>query len=197
MIKWIVFAIKGAIMEPNYVIRSDEAVLRLVNDNKTFRLMIDVLSIMIGLLLIGSVLFFRFSWIGNVLFILFVISLNLIGNKRRKVPSPFEIRFYDNHLVLYKEKHYYDRKTSNMEFNKIYYSDIKTCQFRTNSQKINIYGIVEKIWYIYNIAGSVSGIPTYHKTVDSICGFYTCASNVDFVSEIEEHSPIKLDLRES
>ena len=112
-------------MKPNYMIRSDEAVLRLVYDNKTFRLIVDILSIMSGLLLIGSIFFFKFSWFDNVFFILFVICLNFIGNKRHKVPSPLEIRFYDDYLVLYKEKHYYDPKTSNMEFYKIYYKDIK------------------------------------------------------------------------
>lgn len=53
---------------------------------------------------------------------------------------------------------------------------------------------MEGIWYDYNKDGTLPAKPTYHRTIDGgICYFYTTeAPEVDFVSEIEKHSPIKV-----
>ena len=115
-----------------------------------------------------------------------------------KVPSEMELQFYDDYLVVFRDKHYYSNSVIRREYDKFAYSDIKRIQFRTVTKRINIFGIVEGIWYNYQKDGSLPQTPTYHKTTDSICYFYTdFASNVDFVSEIETHCPVKVTVDNS
>ena len=59
---------------------------------------------------------------------------------------------------------------------------------------MTIYGDVETIWYNYHKDGTLPEKPTYHRTVKGgLCYFYTSASpEVDFVAEIETHSPIRV-----
>lgn len=179
-------------MEPNYILRADEAVSKPVNKNKLLYIIKKLLWIIIGIILIGSFFFYELSMNSRLFLIVIGFLLLFVGNKAHRVPSPFELRFYDDFLIVYREKFYYNPKVSCMQFDKFFYKDIKTCEFRTNTQRINIYGIVEGIWYNYDKDGTVSSKPSYDKTTDSICYFYTSASNVDFVREIEEHSPIKV-----
>jgi hypothetical protein len=66
------------------------------------------------------------------------------------------------------------------------------------SQKMNIIGIGEFTWYDYKRDGSIPEEPSFHKKGSGITWFYTSeAPEVDFVSEIESHSPIKVNLNES
>lgn len=111
-----------------------------------------------------------------------------------RVPSPFEIWFYDDYLIVYREKRYYNKKVSRKEYNKFFYNDISKVEYRTLSNRIQIYGTVEAIWYDYNKDGTLPEQPTYHRKVhDTFVYFYTTeSSEVDFVSEIEEHTPIMI-----
>ncbi len=106
-----------------------------------------------------------------------------------------EIRFYDDYLILYREKKHYGSGIQRKMYDKFYYKDIHKCQYRTETKRINIYGKVEGKWYDYNKDGSLPTQPTYHKTTDSLDYFYTIfAQDIDFVKEIEEHSPIKVEI---
>ena len=112
----------------------------------------------------------------------------------KMVPSPFEIQFFDDYLIIYREKKYYSKNVIRKEYDKFFYKDIAKCQFRTETKQINIYGIIEGIRYNYNKDGSLPEKPNYHKVTDGgISWFYTSESpHIDFVSEIEKNSPIKV-----
>ena len=177
-------------MEPNYVLKANEGVIMPVNNSKTYYYVKKILWIIIAIIIIGSIIlgeniFTQLNMSVRVLLIVAVIYFLFIANKKHKVASPFEIRFYDNYLIVYREKFYYDPKTTRMEYDKFFYKDIRICEFRTGTEKINIYGIVEGIFFKYKKDGSLPEKPTYHKTTDSICSFYTTHSDVDFVHEIE------------
>jgi hypothetical protein len=63
---------------------------------------------------------------------------------------------------------------------------------------MDIYGVVEATFYKYDKNGNLASTPCKHKTVDSISVFYTVFEpNIDFVKEIEEHSPIKVQFERS
>ncbi len=158
--------------------------------------------IVIGVIIIGSIvfqdnLFSELSWSTRVLLLAMAIGVSFVGGNKI-VPSPFEIQFYDDYLIVYREKHYYSKELSRKEYFKFFYEDIKECKYRKNSQKINIIGMSEIKWYNYNKDGSVPEKPTIHKKSEGICWFYTSeAPEVEFVSEIEQHSPVKVTIRES
>ncbi|GKU27256.1 hypothetical protein CFOLD11_40830 [Clostridium folliculivorans] len=187
---------------PNYVLKINEAVLVPKNDNPAQGYIKNVVLIIVAILLIGSVvfhdnLFGEISWGTRALLIVIGIASLFSGGSHR-VPSPIELRFYDDYLIVYREKRYYNRKVTRKEFDKFFYKDIHKLEHRTVTQRINIYGVVEGIWYNYNKDGSLPDNPTYHKTTDSISYFYTShALDVDFVAEIENHSPIKVIVEEN
>lgn len=182
---------------PNYVLKANEAVLVPKKDANAFVKLKPAIWAVAGVILLASFIFGEnifneLSWTVRVLLVALIMGTFFLNSDER-VPSPFEIWFYDDYLVLYREKHYYSKKVTRKEYDKFYYKDIKKCQFRTATQRINFFGVVEGIWYNYNKDGTLPAQPSYHKTTDSIRYFYTTyATNVDFVREIESHSPVKV-----
>lgn len=183
--------------KPNYILKFNDVDLKKVNDkNSKIK---KVVIIIIAIIIIGSFifqdnLFLELSWTARILLISLALGIMFTG-KYEKIPSPMELRFYNDYLVVYWEKKYFNPKVTRMMYDKFYYKDIHKIQFRKNIQRINIYGIFEGIWYDYNKDGSLPKNPTYHKTVDSIAYFYTrLNSNIDFVNEIDSHSPVKVSV---
>lgn len=185
---------------PDYVLRAEEAVLVPKKDTEILVKLKPAVWIVIGIIIIlsfifGDNIYKELSWTARGLLVALAMGIFFVNSDER-VPSPFEIWFYGDYLVIYREKHYYSRKVTRKEYDKFYYKDIKQCQFRTVTQRINFYGIVEGIWYNYRKDGTLPLEPTYHKTTDSIRYFYTMyAKNIDFVREIEAHSPVRVEIQ--
>ncbi|WP_428909701.1 hypothetical protein [Niallia sp. Krafla_26] len=189
--------------KPNYVLKANEGVLVPKNENLPLGKIKLAVWIVVGVIILGSLLFqdnlfSELSGTAQVLLVVLAIGVSFTGGTKM-VSSPFEIRFYDDYLVVYREKKTYNKKVSRKEYDKFYYKDITKCQYRTKSKQINIYGDTEATWYNYNKDGSLPEKPSYQRTVKGgLCWFYTSLSpEVDFVSEIEKHSPIKVVVEES
>ncbi|WP_428909700.1 hypothetical protein [Niallia sp. Krafla_26] len=184
--------------KPNYVLKANEGITVPKNDNPLLGKLKITVWIIIGVIILGSLLFqenlfIELSWTARVLLIVMAIGLTFSGGGYKKIPSSFEIQFYDDYLIVYREKRYINKKVSRREIDKFFYKDIKKCQFRTVTKQITIAGLEEAIRYKYNKDGSLPSKPTYHKTTEGLCYFYTTeVPEVDFVSEIERHSPIKV-----
>jgi hypothetical protein len=182
--------------QPNYVLSFNEGVL--VPKKNKYSFMKKAVIAIIVILVIGSIifqdnLFLELDWTTRILLIGIALSVLFTGGSQR-VSSPMEIQFYNDYLILYREKRYYSKKVTRKMFDKFYYKDISQCQYKTTSKRINIFGTVEGIWFNYNKDGSLPDKPTYHRTtVGGIDYFYTSQEpNIDFVKEIEAHSPIKV-----
>jgi hypothetical protein len=184
---------------PNYVLSTNENIL--VPKNEKIESLKSVVLAILLIILIGSFvfrdnLFTELPWSTRGLFVVIMIGVFISGNKR--VPSPIELQFFDEYLIIYIPKRYYNRKVTRMEFNKFYYKDIQECEFRSKSQRINFFGIKNVEWYNYKKDGSLPEKPTIIKSGEGLCFFRTSAApDVDFVAEIELHSPIKVTIRES
>ena len=75
--------------------------------------------------------------------LLIVISVAILGTAyaTEKTPSPFEIRFYEDYMVVYREKYYYDRDLSRKEYDKFFYKDIEASVYKGYKQdKIEMRG---------------------------------------------------------
>lgn len=188
--------------KPNYVLKADEGVLVPKNEKFPLGKLKLVVWIIVGVIIIGSILFqdnlfSELSGTSQVLLVALAIGVLFKGGTKM-VASPFEIQFYDDYLIVYRKKLYYSKKLSRKEYFKFFYKDVKECKYRKNSQKINIIGMSEIKWYDYNKDGSVPEQPTIHKKSEGICWFYTSkAPKVDFVEEIERHTPLKVTIRDS
>ncbi|MFS0675157.1 hypothetical protein [Ornithinibacillus sp. 179-J 7C1 HS] len=187
---------------PNYTLKANEGVLVPKNDNPGLGILKKAIWIIVGVVILGSIIFqenllSELSWSAQVLLIVFAIGLTFTGGKKR-VPNPFEIRFYDDYFIVFREKRYYG-KLPRKEYNKFFYSDIEKIEHRIKTERINIYGKIEGIWYDYNKDGTLPEKPTYHKTTEGgICYFYTSEDpNIDFVAEIEKHSPLKVVIEDN
>lgn len=186
---------------PNYVLKFNEGVLMPVEGKPAWSWLSKVTAVLAGIIVIGSIifrenLFMELNWSARILLLVLIAQTFLFRQKTSRQPSPIEIRFYEDYLVVYREKRYYDRKISRKEYNKFYYKDISKCQYRTGIKSITIYGAIEGIWYEYNKDGTLPEEPTYHRTTqEGMCYFYTTfANDIDIVSEIESHSTIKVML---
>lgn len=183
---------------PNYVLKINEGELVPKKENSSDNPFKLVVLIIIGIIILGTIifgenLFKEMSWTSRILLISLFIGICFKGEGSHRVPSPMEIQFYEDCLIVYREKRYINKRLYRKEYDKFFYKDIKKCEYRTRTKKVNIFGIVEGIWYDYNKDGSLPDKPSYHKTTDSSSYFYTIyAQEVDFVAEFEKHSPIKV-----
>lgn len=182
---------------PNYILRANDGILMPKKDPGILIKIKPAVWVIAGVIIIASFvfrdnIFNELSWTARMLLVSLAVGTFFINSEER-VPSPFELQFYDEYLIIYRESHYYSKRVVRKEYDKFYYKDIKQCQFRTRTRRINLYGVVEGIWYNYNKDGSLEAEPSYHKTTDSIRYFYTMFSqDIDFVKEIESHSPIRV-----
>ena len=183
-------------LKPNHVLKTDEAVLVPTKDkSSSHKIKVAVWTILAICLLLSFVfrenVFGDLNWTTRWLLIALALGTCFIGPKKTNVPSPIEIWFYDDYLVLYRPKRYYSFRISRCEINKMNYKDITQCLYKTESHRIHFYGTVEAKWFNFNKKGEMSREPTYNRVVkDTLLFISTRCSNVDFVSEIEGHSPI-------
>ena len=189
---------------PNYVIKTHEAVLTPVNQNSGLRFLKIGVWIVVAIVVIGSFvfrinLFSELSWTARILLIVVAIRVTFLNGKKEYIPSLMELQFYDSYIIIYRPKRYYSRKVTRMEINKMLYSNITKCIYKSNSKRLHIYGNVDATWYNYDANGVVSSTPTYSRMVtNTLCYLSTrCAQDVDFKTEIETHSPIKVIIENS
>ena len=186
---------------PIYVLKTNESAWaptqnakQVVFAKKAVRIILVVL--LLGSFVFGDNLFGELSLMPKVLLIAIFLG-TWFAKAKEKVAKPFEIRFYEDYLVLYREKRYYSTKVSRQEFDKFMYKDIEKIVYRTDTHRINIYGMVEGIWYEYKRDGSLPEKPSYHKTTDSLAYFYTNeAPDVDFVEVFEKYTPVKVTIQD-
>lgn len=187
--------------EPNYVLKTMESAWgptpnarQVIFAKRAVR--IFVLVLLAGSLFFGDNLFDGLSVTSKAMLIAMFLGTCFVKDKQ-KGPKPFEIRFYQDHLVLYREKRYYSPSFSRQETDKFLYRDIDEVTYTPTTHRLNIYGTVEGIWYTYNKDGTLPEQPSYHKTTHSIAYFYTNeAPEVDFVALFEKYVPIRVTVLE-
>lgn len=185
----------------NYVLKANEGVTVPKNESLSLAILKIGVWIITCIIIILSIIshdnmFSKISWVGIIILIILAIRVSFIGGYKR-IPSPFEIQFYNDYIIIYREKRYRSRNVITKEFDKFFYKDIKKCEYMTITERINIQGIEEGIRYKYNKAGILIDKPIFHKICDHLCYFYTNESpEIDFISEIENHSPIKVTIVE-
>lgn len=183
---------------PNYALKFNETVRKTVKDTN-YKIKMVVI-IIVGIIILGSIifqdnLFSELSWTARILLISLALGVMFTG-KTEKIKSPIEIKFYNDYLIVYREKRYYSDRLSRKEYNKFLYTDITKCDYNNNTKRFDIIGKVEAIWYDYNKDGTIPNNPTYNRIVDGgICYFYTdLEQELDIVKEFEEHSQIKVTI---
>lgn len=184
--------------KPNYVIKTNEAVLMPVNNGPVYNVLkvgvwCVAVTILVGSLVFRENLFAELSWSTRVLLIVLAIGVGVAG-KTEYVPSPMELQFFDEYLVLYLPKRYYSKRVTRMEINQMRYDEITKCVYKAKSKRIHLYGSGCSTWYNYNRRGELPVKPTKvnHYTDGLIYFNVSLAPEVDFKAEIEKHSPLQV-----
>lgn len=124
------------------------------------------------------------------------LAILLYSPKKEYKPSEMELQFYDDKLILYRPRRYYDESTTRKEFCEMKYSDITECVFKTRSCRIHIYGDGVTTWYNMKKDGNFPEQPSKaNRYKKGLVYFSTrCATDVDLVKEIEAHSPLRVSI---
>lgn len=183
---------------PNYVLTFNDGFMSPQKES----IAKDIVSYMLvlsGILMLAVAIFFGLEalkeipvtvWLCLAVGIMYLVSQG--GCVR--CPSPCELWFYDEYLVQYCERRYYSKRNIRKEYYKFFYKDITKCVYRTEVKKFDIYGVVEATFYKYDKNGNVGAVPCKHLKAEAVSVFYTVFEpTIDFVDEIEMHSPIRIE----
>lgn len=188
--------------KPNYVLKFNNSTLQKVEDKNSKikkAVVIIIAVIVIGSILLGENLFLELSWTVRILLICLAVGF-LFSGKHEYVPTPSELQFYDDCLILYSPKKFYSKNVCKKEIFKVNYEGI-TCKFIKNSieKRFQIYGNGHSTWYKYDKNGNLPSVPNVDKTVEGGMIYFSTFLNpeIDFIKEIEEHSPIKVTVIEN
>lgn len=162
----------------------------------------NIVWIIVTVLIVGSFvfkenMFSSLSWVSRVLLVLLAISVSYHGGYK-KTKSQFEIWFYDDRLVFYRPKRYYNYKVTRREYNTFYYEDISKIIYRTGTHRINIEGRFLAQWYNYDLkSGEVLNTPKKNKKIDSLVWLYPdTTDNIDYVSIFEHYTTHSVEIQE-
>lgn len=188
--------------EPNYILKFNDGVL-IPKHESIAQDIIKLLLKICAVIFILLILVFGFEVIKEIPSLTWICLLSAAGYLVKqggceRKPVPCELWFYDDYMVQYYERMYYDKRNIQKEYHKFYYADISKCLYRTVVHKIDIFGQLESEFYKYKKDGTVEKEPYRHYKGESISVFYTVLEpDIDFVKEIETHSPIKVTFEES
>lgn len=190
--------------ELKHVIKTNEAVLIPTENNKFKRAMKYFVWTIVGIIIIGSLIFQDNIFGGlpltsKIILIVLVVSFGFYDGKKEYAPSPMELQFYDDHLVFYLPKRYYSRRVIRKQINILTYSTITSCIYGAQSKRIKIFGDGKTIWYNYRKDGSLPEKPSkeFSFTKGMIYFNTRLVTDIDFIKEIEENSPIKVTVDQS
>ncbi|MDO4391695.1 MAG: hypothetical protein Q4C11_01155 [Clostridium sp.] len=186
--------------QPNYVLKFNETDSRKVKDRNYYikkAVVIIIAIIVIFSIIFGENLFLELSWTARILLIAIALGILFTG-KKEDVPSPAELRFYDDYLLLFLERKYYSEKSIKQEYLKMKYSDITKVKYlpNTSNKRFQIYGNGHSLHYDVKKDGSLSIQPSRDKMFEEGMIYFSTNlnQNIDFIKEIEEHSPLKVEI---
>lgn len=140
-------------------------------------------------------LLFEMNWIYRILLLSIGIGLCNTGG-HKKVSSDVELQFYNDYMIVYRQKIAYNPKKIRREYEKCYYSDIKNIEYRTNTNRLNIDAKYEGTYFNYKHE-VLEEKPSYHKTVNSLIWFYPEARyQKDIIEMLEKYTGITVNVKE-
>lgn len=187
---------------PNYELKARERELIPKNETTIYLIIKRIVYFVIGVIVIGSILLHEnllAELSGTSKVILFVLVVHVITKGGHiQTAIPFEIWFYDDYMIVYREKVYYSKNDQRKSYDKFFYKDIHKIQYQKKSNRINIFGITEWKYYKYKKDGTLPDKPTKHRKVDGSCYFYPIKEDgIDFVGILEKYTMMKMEFRDT
>lgn len=185
-------------MEPNYILRANEALVAASGEKPSpIKRVVMIISgvLLVGSLVLGENLFAEMTFLARMIFLGLLIWSLYNDNSTVDVPSPIELQFYDDRLVIFRPKvNRSATKKVRQETTTFRYEDITDSDWNKGMGRLNIRGTYHGVYYEYDANGTMGATPTYDRMVRG--GLEVIRTklepNVDFAAEIESHSPIKV-----
>lgn len=153
-----------------------------------------VLSLLLSLI-VGELVFWDIPWDYKFAWLFIIISVFSLGEKPVLIPISTELQFFDKYFVIYRPIKHYGR-TARREYDIIEYEAVKKVTYSDARSGIMIYCGVYEISYPIDKKGRCSTTPKYERYVKEDVRLINkgIADGIDFKREIEEHSPIKVEV---
>lgn len=165
------------------------------NESTAYTIIKNIFVVFVIILGVGSIFFTEFLFSGESvtvwLCVAIVLGYLIRNGGHERVETPSQLLFFEDYMVFYVPKHHVKKGRDRMEIQKIFYRDVITCEFRTNTRKMVIRGMLEQTHYEYEKNGTVNSTPSYQRHYDGMIKFYTVFDNEhDFKAVIEKNSPL-------
>lgn len=186
--------------QPNYVLKFDDAISVYIDGGGIWGKIQKICLIVIGIFVVASFVFhenlFREMSGYAVGMLIAILVVSWVKKKREWRAFPIELRFYDDSLVIYRDQvPREDGKKLRQEWSFFKYEDIKLVRWQLKAKSVVVQGIMHGIYICYDENGQLTEKKKYDKITDSGCIFNTHnMGDIDLVREIEEHSPLKVEV---
>ena len=184
---------------PRYVLKVNEGIV-ITDPNKMilalsrYMLWFVAGAILIGSIILKSNLLSELSLTSKILLALMLVY-SITWKTKKAISLPLELRFYNEYLVIYREKIYHSAtKVIHKEINTVRYDDVKICEHNAKTNRISIIGKYHFTWYNYDRSGVVSQTANRDSIIDNaLVSFVVMDNDINITKEIENHSPIKVN----
>lgn len=188
--------------KPNHILNFKETVLVPVEEGNVKKFVRIAIWIIVCILILGSFvfqdnLFLEMGWATRILLIILAVLFSF--RKKEYIPSSISLQFYEDYLIIYQPRRWYSNQEIRKQFGKMYYKDITKCKYLMKSKRIQIYGKGVSRWKTYNKDGSIKNKHTIVRDFENGMFYFntSMAENIDFVYEIESHSPLRIVLEDA
>ena len=184
--------------EPNHVIKINT---RPYSKREVCFKIIKCVVIAIGIIMIAARIFLDFnlflemSWFYKIMFILLIV-LVIFHHTNEFGPSPVEIKFYDDYLVVDFVKQFYNKNDIRREKNMFYYDAISAITNQIDGQRIFVFGNLKREEYRYLPDGKLEDTPfkTTEANVGQVNISYRFEKDIDLMKEMELHTPLQVTI---
>ncbi len=189
---------------PKYVLQIDEGVLmpKKIKDKSDYiRYAVGgiVILLILGSIVLGENLFKELGVLPQIFLVGLVFRFLILGESKIDTPSPIEILFFEDYLIVYRPKRYYSRRVTRREYNLMKYKEITRIKYRSDVRRFHIYGTIEGKFYNFGKDGMLETNPSYNRLVkDTMEYFSTRCTNDDdehIMKTLETYIPLKIDIQ--
>ena len=182
---------------PSYIIKAQSAELIPKELSKIDALVKKLVKVIIILIILFSLffrenLFFELSWTARIILIVLAVTCVFQGGSDYK-PYPMEIRFYEDYMEFFFEERYCSKKLQRQELYTMSYDKTRIV-YERRDKALKVYGDANHKMYNYDKNRNLPETPSKVKDYEDglFVVFTQFSPEIDFVKEIEEHSPIKV-----
>lgn len=142
--------------------------------------------------LLGIDLYKDLSGLPKLILGLIIVYSIFSGKEKKEIKTPFEIRLYEDRMVLYQENRIFSSKSSAKCVSEILYGNLKAIKYEKETQILYIYGDMDATYYYYKPDGSLPDKPTQHKLAkDALMTFSIDDNDVDrIINDLRQYGNI-------